>query len=304
MIHLADFSEISELLILLNFLGNLEKFCEENGLRLKAVIEIRKIRLQLTNEINTSIPELDLTVDPKMQPPNDTQARLLRQVLLSGLPDQVAKKIDLTTIKKGLEKNKFKYAYQSPEMEEPVFLHSNSVLRKNPPEWLVYQEVYQTNKMYIRGATAIEPEWLPVYAEKLCNLGLPMTEPIPPRYDPNNGKMYCRVEGTFGKQGWELPCTEIPFPESYGKYRWFAMYLLDGEVFPKLKQFVKHLLNTPSIITKPYWKLQSRTTILINALLAKEANSKTKLQNIWETDRNCKYFYKLRILRVLDPGLD
>lgn len=75
-----------------------------------------------------------------------------------------------------MDKIKFKYAYQCPEMEEPVFIHSGSVLRKTLPEWVVYQEVYEAGegddkKMIMRGITAIDPEWLPVYVPKLCNLG-------------------------------------------------------------------------------------------------------------------------------------
>lgn len=45
--------------------GEMIKFCEENGLRQKAVTEIRKLRQQLTNEILLNIPDLDLTVDPR-----------------------------------------------------------------------------------------------------------------------------------------------------------------------------------------------------------------------------------------------
>lgn len=45
--------------------GKLLSFCEENGLRYKAVIEIKKLRQQLTNEINLNIPDLNLSIDPK-----------------------------------------------------------------------------------------------------------------------------------------------------------------------------------------------------------------------------------------------
>lgn len=56
-----------------NSQGQLEKFCFDNGLRHKAVTEIRKLRLQLTNEIKRNIPEVDIVVDPKMKPPSDLQ---------------------------------------------------------------------------------------------------------------------------------------------------------------------------------------------------------------------------------------
>jgi ATP-dependent RNA helicase DHX37/DHR1 len=82
-------------------------------------------------------------------------------------------------------------------MEEPVFMHSSSVLRKKSPEWVVYQEVFETTKLYMRGVTAIEPEWLPVYAPALCNLSPPLVDP-PPRYDEVTEKIFCHVTGTFG----------------------------------------------------------------------------------------------------------
>lgn len=75
------------------------------------------------------------------------------------------------------DKIKYKYAYRCAEMEEPIFIHSASALRKKLPEWVVYQEIYEAGegedvKMIMRGVTAIEPEWLPIYVPKLCNLGI------------------------------------------------------------------------------------------------------------------------------------
>lgn len=45
--------------------GEMISFCEQHGLRHKAVVEIRKLRQQLTNEINLNIQELNLTIDPR-----------------------------------------------------------------------------------------------------------------------------------------------------------------------------------------------------------------------------------------------
>lgn len=131
--------------------GKLEQFCAENGLRHKAVTEIRKLRLQLTNEIRTNVPDADVVVDPKLPPPSDLQAKLLRQVLLAGMGDQVAKKVAPDEIKEDEDRTKFKYAYRANDMEEPVFLHQGSVLKKSLPEFVIYQEIYETNKMYMRG---------------------------------------------------------------------------------------------------------------------------------------------------------
>lgn len=45
--------------------GRLLPFCEEHGLRHKAIVEIRKLRQQLTNEINLNIEDLNLTINPQ-----------------------------------------------------------------------------------------------------------------------------------------------------------------------------------------------------------------------------------------------
>ena len=69
---------------------------------------------------------------------------MLRQILLAGLPDHVARKIPKEELPEGADKKKFGYAYFTRLMEQPVFLHSMSVLKsRDPPEWVVYQEVYE-----------------------------------------------------------------------------------------------------------------------------------------------------------------
>lgn len=101
--------------------------------------------------------------------------------------DQIAKKILPEEVKEDEDKAKFKYAYQANNMEDPVFLHQGSVLKKALPEFVVYQEIYETNKMYMRGVTAIEPEWLATYVPSMCNLSEPLLSPEP-RYNPATGR--------------------------------------------------------------------------------------------------------------------
>lgn len=197
-------------------MGKLDEFCRDNGLRTKAVTEIRKLRIQLTNEINLNMPDVELNVDPKLKPPTDIQAKLLRQILLSGMADQVARLVPQEEITDKDDRRKYKYAYKRHDMEEPVFLHSSSVLRNTRPEWVVYQEIYEiqngdTTKMFMRGATAIESDWLLIYANSLCNIKSIKDTPAP-RYNLNNGKIYCHCEATFGKSGWEIPVAEIEMP--------------------------------------------------------------------------------------------
>lgn len=265
--------------------GNLLDFCTKNGLRHKAIVEIRKLRVQLTNEVNLNVTNLNLSVDPNMSPPSDMQAKLLRQVMLSGLVDQVAKRVDPEELKEGEDKRKWKHAYQIPEMESPVFMHSSSVLRKEIPEWVVYQEIYETNKTYMRGVTAIEPEWLPVFAPGLCNISEPKMDP-PPRYDAESDRLLCHVSSTFGRSGWPLPVMELDFPSNLDRYKWFARFLLEGSVFPKLGQFAKVLLSTPSTMVKTWANLQPRTEVFLKSLVAKELDSASKLRSVWKKEPN------------------
>nr|XP_049699205.1 probable ATP-dependent RNA helicase kurz isoform X1 [Helicoverpa armigera] len=270
--------------------GEEELFCAKYGLREKAIKEIRKLRKQLTSEINLSVSGVDVTVDPQMQPPNDSQARLLRQLLLSGLGDQVGKKIALDEVKQGEDKRKFKYAYHCGELEEPVHLHSDSILRKTIPEWVVFQELYETGgedrrKMVMRNVTAIEPEWLAMLVPHLCNLGEPLDDP-PPRYDEKSGRVKCHFKGTFGKAGWELPTSEVDYPEKTERYRWFARFILEGVVFPKLKKYTSSLLSPPSTMVKSWAKLQPRTEVFLKALISRRAGTKDALKKVWETQSN------------------
>lgn len=50
-----------------------------------------------------------------------------------------------------LEIRKGKPVYRTPDMEEVVHLSATSALYKTAPEWIVYQEIFQTDKMYFRG---------------------------------------------------------------------------------------------------------------------------------------------------------
>ncbi|XP_023948187.2 probable ATP-dependent RNA helicase kurz [Bicyclus anynana] len=266
--------------------GEEELFCAKYGLREKAIKEIRKLRKQLTSEINLSVSGIDLTIDPEMKPPDDKQARLLRQLLLSGLGDQVGRKIGLEEVKEGEDKRKFKYAYHCANLEEPVFLHSGSILRKVIPEWVVYQELYETGgedkrKMVMRNVAAIEPEWLPVYIPQLCNLGEPLSDPEP-RYDATSGRVKCHFKGTFGKSCWELPVAEIDYPDKIERYKWFARFLLEGKVFPKLKKYSGSLLSPPSTMIKSWANLQPRTEVLLKCLISRRVGTKDQLENAWK----------------------
>lgn len=272
--------------------NKLSEFCDENGLRLKAITEIRKLRVQLTNEINLNVPNLNIWVDPNMDPPTDQQAKLLRQILLAGLGDQVARKWPAEEVKLKEDKRRFKYAYQLPGMEDPVFMHSCSVLKKKQPEFVVYQEAFETRqgdsaKMFIRGITCVEPEWLVKFATPMCTIEKPLDDPAP-SYSKDLDKIMCHVRSTFGRSGWPLPVTEIEMQPSVDKFRYFAKFLLDGDVVEELSKYRKHLLSTSNSMIKSWSKLLPRTEGLLAALSNNKIDTKAKLLEEWRNNPNCK----------------
>ena len=66
-------------------------FCEQYGIRFKGIMEARKLRKQLVNTANIVFPQLNLSIDPLLTPPSQEQAKLIRQLVLSGMVDRIAR---------------------------------------------------------------------------------------------------------------------------------------------------------------------------------------------------------------------
>lgn len=103
-----------------------------------------------------------------------------------------------------------------------------------------------------------------------------------------DGKVMSIVDGTFGSQAWPLIGVRMEFPEMEEAYRWFAKFLLEGEVIEKLKKYTPHLLSSPSMMIKKYAKLQPRTNTFSQALIGKKIRRKDTLLDAWEDTPNCK----------------
>ncbi|EDX16916.1 GD16383 [Drosophila simulans] len=296
--------------------GRLPEFCATNGLRQKAMSEVRKLRVQLTNEINLNVSDVELGVDPELKPPTDAQARFLRQILLAGMGDRVARKVPLADIADKEERRRLKYAYNCADMEEPAFLHVSSVLRQKAPEWVIYQEAYElqngdSTKMFIRGITAIEPEWLLLYVPLLCNIREVREDPAP-RFDKTSGKIFCHVDATFGKSGWELPLGEVEMPISEKACCYFGMFLLEGEVCSRLADFRSKLKTTPASVIKSWSSMNNNVLRFKRALITKQIHNRQALLDQWNSDphflleeyQNMLYNVALSELTPLWPPVD
>ncbi|KAK6483668.1 putative ATP-dependent RNA helicase DHX37 [Huso huso] len=279
---------LGDLMVMLGAVGACEyagctpKFCEDNGLRYKAMVEIRRLRGQLTTAVNAVCSEAGLFVDPKMKPPMDSQVTFLRQIALAGLGDHLARRVQPEEV---LDP-KWRNAYKTPLLDDPVFIHPSSVLFKKLPDFVVYQEVVETTKMYMKGVSAVEPEWVPVLLPQYCHFGKPLETPGP-RYCSETGRVRCHRESTFYRVGWQLPAVELDYPEGLDCYKHFAKYLLEGQVVSKLRSYTSCLLSNPSTMLKTWAKLQPRTETLLKALVSEKANCRSALLSAWK--RNDKY---------------
>uniref|UniRef100_A0A3Q4BCM2 RNA helicase n=1 Tax=Mola mola TaxID=94237 RepID=A0A3Q4BCM2_MOLML len=278
---------LGDLMVMLGAVGACEfascspKFCEDIGLRYKAMLEIRRLRRQLTNAVNAVSPEVDAFVNPKMTPPTEHQVVCLRQIVLAGLGDHLARRVQA----EDLLDPKWKNGYKTPLMDEPVFIHPTSALFKTLPEFVVYQEIVETTKMYMKGVSAVEQEWIPQLLPQYCHFGSPLEVP-PPWFCSSTGTIKCHCPSTFFRVGWQLPAVEMEYPDGLERYKLFSRFLLEGQVCPKLKKHAGHLLSNPSIMLKTWAKLQPRTEALLGALVSKRIDCRDALLSVWKNENN------------------
>lgn len=67
-------------------------------------------------------------------------------------------------------------------------------------------------------------------------------------------QVMCHMSATFGNQAWSIPATELEYPTCVDKMKWFANFLLDGQVIGSLKKYMSDLLAPPSTMVKTWAK--------------------------------------------------
>ncbi|XP_075852553.1 putative ATP-dependent RNA helicase DHX37 isoform X1 [Microcebus murinus] len=280
--------KLGDLMVLLGAVGACEyagctpQFCEANGLRYKAILETRRLRGQLTTAVNAVCPEASLFMDPKMQPPTESQVTYLRQIVTAGLGDHLARRVQ----SEELLDAKWRNAYKTPLLDDPVFIHPSSVLFKELPEFVVYQEIVETTKMYMKGVCAVEMQWIPTLLPSYCQFDKPLEEPAP-AYCAETGRVLCHRASTFYRVGWPLPAVQVDFPQGIDRYKHFARFLLEGQVCRRLAAYRGCLLSGPSTMLKTWARLQPRTESLLKALAAERADCRDALLDAWT--RNPRY---------------
>uniref|UniRef100_A0A2P2HYL0 RNA helicase n=3 Tax=Hirondellea gigas TaxID=1518452 RepID=A0A2P2HYL0_9CRUS len=265
--------------------NNSQHFCDRYGLRQKGLLNIRKLRRQLTNEVNMVVPGVSVLMDPSLKMPSRDQCCALRQVVLSGSVDRVARRVDTSHFKEPEDKIKWKHSYRTIELEEPVFLPNSSVLKIDKPEWVAYQDIFETHKMFMRGVIAVEPHWLSKFAPLLCNFAPPLDKPAP-FYDSEKDSVMCYRNATFARADWEVPRCLVPHPAGQDLYARFAYHLLKGEVCPDLLPLVDYLIDTLTLLRPLALRYQNQKDAMLRALKVCDVTSRSKLIKVWKKRPN------------------
>lgn len=231
-------------------LKSMETFCKDNFLNFKLMQEIHKLRLQLTLMFNKTpqfsiFRKKNISVDPGMAPPNAKQQLLIRQVLLSGFGDQIAKLNE--TSMSGHGKNALPvYETLWCSKEEEFVIHPSSVIyRIRPaPKYILYDQVVgkeerftsdgkegvvkgNQNKYWLKGITIIDESWIAKQPSPLCNHGKLLTQPEP-KYNVTLDRIVGYTYPTYGPKLWQLPLCEQNL--ECDSHIHFAKSLLEGKV--------------------------------------------------------------------------
>ncbi|KAF9220938.1 P-loop containing nucleoside triphosphate hydrolase protein [Gyrodon lividus] len=196
----SDIFRILSIVGAYEFAGGGFQFCSDHFVRPKAMEEIHKLRSQICNIVNATFPGVETGLARTLKPPNETQLKVLRQLLAAGFIDQVAIRKDLVQKKSatGVQYTTAKgVPYRALGIQEDVFIHPSSLLsQRSPPDYIVFTEIVRTTKPWLKGLTLINPAWLSALGKPtLCTF----TKPA------KNSAGVLMTIPKFGPDQWELP---------------------------------------------------------------------------------------------------
>ncbi|KAJ1303181.1 hypothetical protein OPQ81_011380 [Rhizoctonia solani] len=182
-----------------------ERFCRKNFVRPKAMEEIHKLREQIAHIVISAFPETEKELNGQMKPPSEHQIKLLQQIITSGFIDQIAVRKDYIEKRTGVKRTSARgVAYQAIGVKEDVFIHPSSVLFGGPPpDFIAFQDVVRTSRVWLKVVTRVNPSWLPILGPSLSTY----SKPLKVIAAAKAGKI--AVVPRFGPYDWELPMTTI-----------------------------------------------------------------------------------------------
>ncbi|KAH6571200.1 hypothetical protein BASA62_004011 [Batrachochytrium salamandrivorans] len=248
-------------------------FCEEHFLNSKIMEEIHKLRAQITNLLKSTLANHpsdmirksigDLSTSLRMAPPTPKIQSLIRQILLTGHPDKVARLNESVVAGYGKHAVPVYQTLWGDNAKEHHLVHPSSCLQSQrpAPKWIVYNEVVgkeermaadnshvlqmrgstltlvdDTNsgepvRRWLKGCTVVNEPWLPVVCPpSLVRRGHLLTQPEP-HYIAKRDLVVGYVMPVFGPSLWELGITETSTDlDMATQIKWFAKALFEGSV--------------------------------------------------------------------------
>lgn len=224
-----------------------ESFVESNFLRGKLMDEIMKLRKQLTYIIKSNVSQENIAVtvkdeDLKSAIPNETQIKLLKQMVCAGFVDHVAIRADCIYPEDAQVTNRSNLinipyvpvmAQKKPIVEESfVFIHPTSILSnlgELPPKYMVYHSLHSGASSKVRMNTLCDIKSTPLanIARKgeLLSYSKPLTGQGLKTINISLNERICYVVPRFGssvdsdlKIGWDL--NPIPVHQKRENGQW------------------------------------------------------------------------------------
>ncbi|KAL3777890.1 hypothetical protein ACHAW5_002061 [Stephanodiscus triporus] len=188
-------------------------FCEENGLHLVVMQRIAKMRLHLCKLARTRLPHAGgIAAEtgkylPSMPPPTRIQECLLRQVIASGLLDNIARRAPpgvLAVEFSGIPRSA--YICGNSKLKEPLFIDNNSTVQSTRPEWVCFDSIVRKTKKdgtsiaTMQKVTPIDAEWIATlcHGSSLMIIGSPLATPAP-RYIKEKDSIQCAVGNSYAQ---------------------------------------------------------------------------------------------------------
>ena len=215
--------------------------------------------------------------DGKFDKPSKEQNLKIRQIIASGLLDQVAKKYPQLDEHGAVMKNRF--VYRTATSLKECTLHPNSFLKFDQPEYVCYNELIDTSEAFLCGVTAVSMGWMGELAPWLCGKMDVFLETPPPRFDATKDIVIGAVQPYYFHADWIVPKLMVPM-QGVELYKHFAKCLLQGEICPSLKQFQPFLNANPEIILKVW--TQQKIGAIVQPLMDKKIKTRKHLLSIWK----------------------
>ncbi|CCK68264.1 ATP-dependent RNA helicase ECM16 KNAG_0A06020 [Huiozyma naganishii CBS 8797] len=264
---LDRYSDIFRLLSVVNAVDyipktGLQKFIADNFLRGKVMEEITKLRKQLTYIIKSNLSRESVAVsvtdsDMKTDIPNETQLKLLKQMIGAGFVDRVAIRADSLfpedaeiTNRSSIAKIPYVpvMAQKKNIVEETfVYIHPTSILNnlgELPPKYIVYSSLHLggNSKTRMNALCDIKSTPLANIARKgqLLSFSKPLTGQGLKIIDLSPTERYCYVIPRFGspvdsdlKIGWDL--NPIPVHQVKENGRWIVDKFITNKSYKSME---------------------------------------------------------------------